>query len=98
MKKIINFVLKSSADPKKYSLTVKMVLLGTIPYVMQVLGIVCALGLSCTVFDQTLLERFAAGVAEFVFLALSLVSVIGVVYGLLRKIKLTLMGENLTLK
>jgi len=94
MKKILDFCLKSSADPKRTSLTIKMALLGIIPYAMQAFGWVCEIGQTCLDIDQNLLERLVSGISETVFLLLSLVSVIGIVYGLFRKILTTMEGDN----
>lgn len=94
MKTIINFILKSSADPKKTSLTVKMALLGIVPLTMQTLGLVCAIGVVCTEVDQNFIERFIDAIADIVYLSTALVASLGTAYGLARKIHRTSIGQN----
>lgn len=98
MNTIFRFIFKSSADATRTSATVKFALLGIIPYIMHATDIVCRLGYECVSLDTSLLEAVATGVAEAVFLGLSLLSVIGTVVGLFRKIYLTVVGENQTLQ
>lgn len=98
MNTIIKFLLTSSADPQKTSLTVKALLLGTIPTIMYSLDMVCRLGYECVALDASLLEQLINALTSFVFLFLSILSVWGTIYGLGRKVVLTAIGENQALK
>ena len=98
MKKIFNFIVRSSKNPKAISLTVKAALLGLVPYSMHALDIVCKIGYQCISIDPSLLEQIVDVVANGVFYILSLASLIGVAWGLARKIERTVNGENNALK
>ena len=98
LEKLVTWVLHSSEDPKKMSLTVKMALLSVVPWVMQTLGFACALGTVCVDFDQTALEAAAANVGQAVYYLLTAVSLVGFAYGALRKVWLTLTGQNKALQ
>ncbi len=94
IRKACRFIVLSSADPRKVSLTVKASLLGLIPMTMQALDIVCQWGHTCTTIDQSLLAAVAETIANGVFYGLSLVAAFGVLVGLVRKVDLTIKGEN----
>jgi len=96
--KIINFLLKSSADPKATSATVKFALLGAIPYLMQALDLVCQFGQQCYSLDPSLLETIVDALANGVFYTLSLVAVAGTIWGAGRKLYRTITGKNLAIK
>lgn len=74
-KKSVQWLLYSSANPSKIALTVKSAVVGVIPIIMLFTGVSGddASGLADTI-------------SNIVFLGLSLVSSVGVAYGLLRKI------------
>lgn len=93
-KTIINFILKSSADPTKTSATIKFALLGIIPFIMQAWGIVCEFGYECTLVDTTLLEAVFNLISQTVFFSLSLISIIGTIWALFRKVSRTVGGTN----
>lgn len=86
MKKAWNWLVYSSADPKRYSATLKssLLLLGTV--VASVAGVA-----NIQVGD---LNPLIAGIVNVVESALYLISSIGVVYGLGRKLWLSAVGEN----
>jgi len=98
MKTIIDFIIKSSADPRATSLTVKAALLGLIPFIMQALDIACDFGSQCYSLQPTLLETIVTAITDGTFYLLSLISIVGVIYGLVRKVYRTIMGENEVLK
>lgn len=98
MKKIIKFLFRSSADPRQVSLTLKMALLGAVPYLMQSLGLVCGLGHFCVDVDPNLVEHIIDVFTQAIFYFLSFVSTLGVLYGAYRKVRRTLRGENLAIK
>lgn len=98
MQTIISFILRSSANPQATSATVKFALLGLIPYIMQAAGIACQFGHNCVVLSPSLLELIASSVADATFYLLSLISIIGTIYGAVRKLYLTAIGQNVALK
>lgn len=74
MKDFIAWLVTSSADPRKVSLTVKGFLLGLAPLAMFLLG-----------FTEAEAQSAADAIANLVLLALSIVSTIQIVWGLMRK-------------
>ena len=94
LRKVWRFIVVSSADPRRTSLTVKAALLGLIPYTMQALDIVCQWGHTCTTIDQSLLAAIVETIANGVFYVLSLAAAFGVLVGLVRKADLTIKGQN----
>lgn len=98
LERLVTWLLHSSADPRKMSLTVKMALLSVVPWVMQTLGFACALGTVCVAFDQSMLEVVAADIAQVVYYVLTAVSMLGFAYGAVRKIWRTLTGQNKALQ
>lgn len=91
---LITWIFVSSANPRNASLTVKMALLGIVPWVMQAIGIACALDTICIDLDQSALEAIATDVAQIVYYGLTIVSSVGLLYGLGRKIWRTVFGDN----
>ena len=94
MKKIFQWITLSSADPKKYSLSVKMALLAAVPYILGIVSASCGIGLVCIGLDAEGLNQFIQVSENIVLLVLSLVSAVGFVYGFLRKLYLSALGEN----
>lgn len=92
MKKVFKWLVVSSADPKKVSLTVKAVLTGLIPLAIAVSGV------TEIPLDQNSMQAVASTVAQFVETALTLVSITLTAAGLLRKIYLSVIGENAVLQ
>lgn len=94
IKTAIRWVLVSSDDASRWSLTVKATLLGAIPFIMQGIGITCGLNLVCPNVSTDVLTEVAASASNLVYLGLSLVAAIGAAYGLVRKIANTLNGTH----
>lgn len=92
--KAIRWVLVSSDDASRWSLTVKASLLGAIPFVMQGIGITCGLNLVCPNVSSDVLTEVALSLSNLVYLGLSLVAGIGAFYGLVRKVMNTLNGTH----
>ena len=67
-------------------------------HIMQALELVCEFGSQCYDIDPSLFSTIAHAFAEAVFYALTLVSVIGTIWGASRKIWRTVSGKNLALK
>lgn len=94
IKTAVRWVFVSSDDASRWSLTVKAVLLGAIPFVMQGIGITCGLNLVCPSVNADLLTEVAASASNLVYLGLSLIAGIGAFYGLVRKVMNTLNGTH----
>lgn len=92
--KVIKFILISSADPRKASLTVRALTLGLIPYAMQATGIVCELGYTCVDLTPTLADQIVAWITSSVFYVTLAISTVGAAFGLYRKLDLTIKGQN----
>ena len=90
----LKWIFVSSADPTKWSLTVKMALLGVIPLIMQTLSIVCGFALICLAIDGSVLQNIAYTVSNLVYLGLSFVAGAGFLYGLVMKLWRTGTGTN----
>lgn len=88
MKKIVNWVVLSSKDPNKFSLTVKGVLGGAVTLLTIFLG----------TQNIELPSEMLTAVVEAVVVAMqaffALVSAVAVVWGAIRKILLTIKGQN----
>lgn len=86
----------SSADPEKYSSTIKFALLGIIPYVLQATALACGFHLphACVSLDQDALTAIIEGISNVAFWSLSLVSGIGTLWALIRKVGRTIQGSN----
>lgn len=98
LKTIYNFIVKSSADPKAVSASVKYALVGIVPMIMQALNLVCGLGVQCYDLDSNLFMVGIDAIANGVFYGLSFVAVIGTFYGVARKLYRTVTGNNLALR
>lgn len=91
------FIVKSSADPKAYSLAVKSLMLGSIPYLMQTLDLVCVFGKQCVTIDASTLQTLAQQIADGVFYVLALIATLGFIWGTARKAWRGIRGEHLGL-
>lgn len=91
-KKIVSWVIVSSADAKRTSLTVNAFLLSLVPVV------IIFSGLSNIDLKQEELEAFVNAIANGVELLLAFASSILFVFGLGRKIYLSAIGKNEALK
>ena len=94
-KKLYQWLVHSSADPNKTSLSVKMALLAVVPYVLNLVTAACGLGLVCLGVDAESLNQVVKVIADIVFWALSIVSGVGFVIGFGRKLWLSLKGQNM---
>lgn len=82
---MIQWFMQSSADPKKLAMTVRGLLVGVVPvvlFILQVLGI--------TTVNPGDLQLVIDVVVEITQLAFTLIAVCMTLYGLLRKIILTI--------
>lgn len=94
---IFNWIVLSSKDPNKVSLTVRAALLAAIPGAIWALGTLCATAGVCIPIEDAELRAVANAAADLAFLTLSAVSAIGIIWGFFRKIWLTVTGKNAVL-
>lgn len=92
MKKIIDWVLLSSADPRQMSLTIKGILVSLVPVIIAVLN------LTGVEMSSEGLESVINTITAIVFLLGTVVSALMTIAGLMRKIVTTVVGENEVLK
>jgi hypothetical protein len=86
MDTVLTWLLISSKDPEKVSLTIKGILTGAIPVITIVLGLA-----HIQVGDLT---PFVDGIINVVQTALAAIAAVMTVWGLFRKIILTLKGQH----
>ncbi len=93
-KKLFQWLMLSSADPRKTSLSVKMALLAIVPYVLNIASTACGLGLVCLGVDAEGLNQFVQVSENLVLWSLSIVAGIGFMYGFFRKLYRSATGDN----
>ena len=105
IKKAYRFVVRSSADPRRTSLTFKSAALGSLTIIsgnlIQALDVVCQFGYRCYYFDPSLVDHLRMmidQIAEGIYYALLLVAIVGSLIGATRKLYRTIVGTNLTLQ
>ena len=86
MKRIINWLITSSADPRKTSLALKGVLMYLAAQLLVVLNAACGFGLYCAGIDADGLNQIVELTVAIVNMALTLVGLVLTLWGLLRKI------------
>ena len=91
---VLKWVLVSSADPSKFSATLKFALLGIIPGAMSVMGLACGFQLVCVNVTASDLTTVVNEFSQLVFLILSVVSIVGAIWGFARKLVRTANGTN----
>lgn len=82
------WLIMSSADPTKYSATIKGIGLGTIPVIIALTGVTGAH------FDSDTLTSLVDTISSIVQISLTLIATAWSLYGILRKGYLTFVGEN----
>lgn len=87
--KVFQWFVYSSADPSKISLTVRAALLGIVPIVLNVVSVACGVGIACLGIDAASLNSVIEAITNIVYAGLSIVASVGVAYGFVRKIFLT---------
>lgn len=89
MTRFIQWLILSSKDPGKISLSVKGFGLMLVPILITIGGLT-----SIQIPDQQGLESIIEGIAAIVQIVFGIVSAIVTIYGIIRKIMITLKGEN----
>lgn len=98
LEKILNFIILSSADPKKFSLSFKAGALFLVPFLMQAYGMVCAFGYRCIDIDPSIFDTVIDMMANLIFLFFSAVATVLSLCGIFRKMYRTFTGTNEVLK
>jgi hypothetical protein len=92
LKKIFQWIVYSSANPTKVSLTLKGAGVTVIGFLVPVIGLThIAIGGD----PSTVLNSILDSIASIVQVALTLVGAIVGLYGLVRKVWLTVTGQNI---
>jgi hypothetical protein len=85
---MLNWLITSSADPRKTSLAVKGAIVLGGSQLIRLLDIVCSFGLACLGVDATIINQAAEGVEALVYGVLVLWGIVWVLWGMGRKIYL----------
>lgn len=88
LKRVLEWLVKSSADASKWSLTVKAVLYGLIPVAVHFLG------LANIQIGSDALTQVVDSIAQFIVVIGGVITGSVAAVGLIRKIWTTLAGEN----
>ena len=94
MKKFFNWLWRSSADPKKVSLTVRAAGIAAIPVILRIASTACRYGLVCLGVDAEGLNKVVDAVESIVYGGLLAIGSFGVVYGFIRKLYNTATGRR----
>ncbi len=81
----VDWVLNSSADPTKMSLSVRAALVFGFGVFVKIAATGCALGAVCVVTDPGLVEKVIDTVTNIVFWTCSIVGALGFLAGVARK-------------
>lgn len=82
---IVNWLITSSADPRKTSLAVKGALVLGGSQIVRLFDTVCSFGLACIGVDLTMLNQLAEAVEAIVYGALVVWGIAWVIWGMGRK-------------
>ena len=94
VKQAWQWIVQSSANPQATSLSVKMALLGIVPYALNIATAACGFGLVCLGVDAVGFNDVVEAISDTVFSGLTIVSSLGFIYGFGRKIVLSVKGRN----
>lgn len=94
LNKILDWLLVSSSDPNKWGLSFYGAIVVAIPHVLTVSSLLCTLHLVCTGVTEGDLTQLATVVSNIVTWALSIVGGSMFVVGFVRKLWLTITGQN----
>lgn len=92
--KLFQWLLLSSANPSKFSLSVRMALLGVVPYILSIVTAACGFGLVCLGVEAEGLNQVVGVIENLVFWGLSIIAGVGFLIGFVRKLWLSISGEN----
>lgn len=90
----VDWILWSSADPEKHSMTIKAALTAYAAWILQQLSLACGLGLVCLNVDSNDINQLIEAIGALVSLVLYMVATVVGLYGLIRKIINTVLGTQ----
>jgi hypothetical protein len=85
-KEMLGILLTSSADPTRYSLMIRGLVLAGGAYVVHAADIACRFGVTCLGIDSTIINQFAEGTYSVVYGFLLIVGVVWFIIGGIRKL------------
>lgn len=88
MKKILNWIVTSSADPRATSLAIKGSLVVIGGYIVHLATVVCGFGFYCIGIDTLWMNSFIEAVSNIIYFLTSLIGPVMTIVGLFRKINL----------
>ena len=92
LEKIVDWVVVSSADPKKVSLTLRGALVSTIPFLVSGINAACGLGLHCVGVSSMQLNEIFDLLIKITEVTLTTIGLIMFATGLVRKLMNTIRG------
>lgn len=84
----------SSKDPRKTSLTVKGLLLGIVPLIIQGISFACGFGLFCLGVTDTELNGVIEALEAITYSVLAFIASVITIWGFVRKVFRTATGTN----
>lgn len=94
MKNLFMWLVRSSVDPRRTSLTIRMFLLAIVPYLVHAVALLCGFGFVCLGIDSEWFATIIEVIENIVFWSLSIIAGIGMIYGAIRKVWTTVHGTN----
>lgn len=86
LQKVWTWLITSSADPARVSLTVRGALLALIPTILWLVSTACGFGIVCLGVDEPFLNQFVESLVALVQALLTAIAAVWVVWGMIRKI------------
>lgn len=83
---IFEWLVRSSADPAKLSLTIRGALVALVPIVLSTLSAICGFGIACLGVDETTLNQLVESIIAIVNAVLLVVGAVVAFVGLIRKL------------
>jgi hypothetical protein len=84
-----SWLVQSSADPARISLTVRGALLALVPTILGIVSAACGFGVVCLGVDEPTLNQFIEAIVAIIQAVLALVAAFWLIWGLIRKIVIT---------
>lgn len=92
--RFVDWLVWSSADPEKHSMTIKAMLTGYAAWMLQQISLACGLGLVCVNVDSESINQLIEAIGILVSTVLYMVAAGFGLYGVIRKIINTVMGTQ----
>ncbi len=98
LERFFQWLVVSSQDPKRASLTIKAALIALVPITLHAIDTACGLGVVCLGVDETGLNATIEQISAIVLGVTTLIALLGSAYGFVRKIVATIDGKNKIVK